>query len=423
MFRPISSSESNLYTIRATIGYGSSTGVLKFTNAVVNTNYSIAAAATGAITPSPGYNYLSSPSSSNLPNGFNITLNSYNTTLSYTNNIFTITYGQQFTSQPSISVVPSFIPTTSAPIYNNITPSLSRNSITAVKVVFLADYLPGSNYIGMPIPPSIDGIEGLLGFDIVIVGSINIGANTVNSNKGWCLTDSTKINPTGMYTSLDTTLGSSNIVPSSIVIAKSLKFLGRDGNIKTYTDTIVSTLDYSQTVLLFNGTTTVNNLILQKGMILILANISTDISTKVNMIGLPYQLCIVGSINASSFTISPGGTITLYGTTDYIFTVINYIACIFTTLQPPPVIQNESSSNFYTGTTINYMINAINNPSSYNATYNNGELPGTLTINTSTGIITGTINNVGNYSILLIATNTSGTGTKNVSFNINPSPL
>jgi hypothetical protein len=65
-------------------------------------------------------------------------------------------------------------------------------------------------------------------------------------------------------------------------------------------------------------------------------------------------------------------------------------------------------------TTCSYQITATNSPSSFSAS----GLPSGLSVNTSTGIISGTPISVGSFSTSLGATNGSGTGTATLSLNI-----
>jgi Concanavalin A-like lectin/glucanases superfamily/Putative Ig domain len=72
----------------------------------------------------------------------------------------------------------------------------------------------------------------------------------------------------------------------------------------------------------------------------------------------------------------------------------------------PPVITSATTASGTVGVAFNYQITATNSPTSYSAT----GLPGGLTINTSTGLISGAPNAAGTSSITLGATNNDGTG-------------
>ena len=70
------------------------------------------------------------------------------------------------------------------------------------------------------------------------------------------------------------------------------------------------------------------------------------------------------------------------------------------------------------GQAFTYPINATNSPTSYNAT----GLPAILSVNTVTGLISGTPAAAGASSVALSATNAGGTGTATLSLTISPPP-
>jgi C1A family cysteine protease len=75
-----------------------------------------------------------------------------------------------------------------------------------------------------------------------------------------------------------------------------------------------------------------------------------------------------------------------------------------------PVIISATSASAKVGTPFNYQIAATNAPTSYNATISGASLPAGLSINTETGILSGTPTAAGNYTITISAANTGGTG-------------
>ena len=85
---------------------------------------------------------------------------------------------------------------------------------------------------------------------------------------------------------------------------------------------------------------------------------------------------------------------------------------------PPPVITSPLTATATVGQLFNYQITATNSPTSFNAT----GLPAGLTVDTGTGLITGTPSAVGMSSVTLSATNAGGTGTATLTLTVNPPP-
>ncbi len=86
----------------------------------------------------------------------------------------------------------------------------------------------------------------------------------------------------------------------------------------------------------------------------------------------------------------------------------------------PPAITSAANASASVGIAFSYLILAKNNPTSFNAT----ELPSGLSVNTGTGLISGTLASSGNYNISLSAINSYGTGTLNLELTVvsQPSP-
>ncbi len=79
-----------------------------------------------------------------------------------------------------------------------------------------------------------------------------------------------------------------------------------------------------------------------------------------------------------------------------------------------PVITSATSGIGQTGTAFSYQITATNGPTSFNAS----ELPAGLSINTATGLISGTPTTAGNSSVTVSATNAGGTGSASLALTI-----
>ncbi len=82
----------------------------------------------------------------------------------------------------------------------------------------------------------------------------------------------------------------------------------------------------------------------------------------------------------------------------------------------PPGITSSTSASGTVGSTFNYQITASNSPTSFSAT----GLPGGLSVNTSTGAITGTPTASGTSTVTIGATNATGTGTAALTLTVVP---
>jgi len=93
---------------------------------------------------------------------------------------------------------------------------------------------------------------------------------------------------------------------------------------------------------------------------------------------------------------------------------VNYLT--FTATAAPPAITSALTATATTGTAFSYTITGSNTPTSYNAT----GLPAGLSINTSTGVISGTPTTVATTNITISATNANGTGSNTLVLTVNP---
>ena len=128
--------------------------------------------------------------------------------------------------------------------------------------------------------------------------------------------------------------------------------------------------------------------------------------------GLPVGLGI------NNVTGSISGTPTASGTFDVIISAVNQSGTTSETLTiavlPIPVITSAVSASGSDGFAFNYQIAATNNPTSFNAT----GLPAGLSVNTSTGLISGTLATSGTFSVNFTAADNSGSNTSTLIISI-----
>jgi len=134
--------------------------------------------------------------------------------------------------------------------------------------------------------------------------------------------------------------------------------------------------------------------------------------------GLPAGL----SVNASTGLIS--GTPSAAGTSTVTLSATNSggtgNATLSLTIAPStsaPAITSATTASGKAGTAFSYQITATNSPTSYGAT----GLPAGLSVNTSSGLISGTSTTAGTSTVTLSATNSGGTGNATLSLTIAPS--
>lgn len=145
---------------------------------------------------------------------------------------------------------------------------------------------------------------------------------------------------------------------------------------------------------------------------------ATNNPTSFNALGLPPGL----AINTSNGNIS--GKPTTPGTYAVSIAAANYggrdakTLTITVSAAPPPVITSTLTAAAETGKPFSYTIAATNNPIAFNAL----GLPAGLTVNTTTGVISGTPSTVGTFNVELAAANYSATDRKTLVLTIVEGP-
>ncbi len=166
----------------------------------------------------------------------------------------------------------------------------------------------------------------------------------------------------------------------------------------------------------------------------------TGVLTASSTVGTPFSYTITATNNPTSFnatglpaglSVSPAtgvisGTSTAAETSTVTLSATNATGTGSATLTlrvdvaaSPPAISSALTASGTGGSPFSYTITATNNPTSRNAT----GLPAGLSVNTATGVISGTPTAAGTSSIALSATNATGTGSATLALTINePAP-
>jgi len=127
-------------------------------------------------------------------------------------------------------------------------------------------------------------------------------------------------------------------------------------------------------------------------------------------------------MNSSSGVIS--GTVSSVGTFTVPISATNAggtaNATLTITITPGavPVISSDAATSAVVGSSFSYYIYASNPPVTYGAT----NLPNRLSVDTSSGLVSGTATNAGTFVVPISATNSAGTGSAVLTISIGASP-
>jgi len=128
--------------------------------------------------------------------------------------------------------------------------------------------------------------------------------------------------------------------------------------------------------------------------------------------------CVESGDLVAATTLTTNATATLNVSDIWSATVIAFKGS--SSIAAPPVITSGTTANGTVGSAFSYQIAATNSPTSYGAT----GLPAGLTVNTATGLISGTPTAAGTSTVTLSATNSGGTGTATLTLTVTlPAPV
>jgi hypothetical protein len=139
----------------------------------------------------------------------------------------------------------------------------------------------------------------------------------------------------------------------------------------------------------------------------------TVAGTTISLAGAAYQ----GITSAITFRIYGWGTSASGGT--FSINDFTFNGFVYSTTPSAPIITSDLNASAFVGVPFSYAITAINSPTSFNAV----GLPAGFSINTTTGVITGTPGATGTFFVTITATNGTGFDEQTLILTItNPGP-
>jgi hypothetical protein len=281
----------------------------------------------------------------------------------------------------------TFDPTTSAVagIQFNVTlpAGVTPSTVTAGAIITAASKNINTNLVGNVWTVIVFGVnQTTIGSGTLLTVAVTIPAGTALGPLSLPLSSVVYTDANAQSIAAGTnTNGTITVVPAIPVITSSTTATGRVG------------VAFSYQITASNNPTSFNATGLPAGL---------SVNTATGLISGTPSVAIVSTVTLSA--INSGGT----GTRNLILTI----------LPQTPVITSSAAATGQINVAFSYQIAATNNPTSFNAT----GMPAGLTINTVTGLISGTPSSVGISTIALSATNAGGTGSRSLLLTVNPPP-
>ena len=186
------------------------------------------------------------------------------------------------------------------------------------------------------------------------------------------------------------------------------------GNLSSFSNVANATTQSAVPAPVITSTTTASGTV---GIAFSYQITATNSPTSYEATGLPAGL----SVNTAAGLIS--GTPTTPGTSSVTLSATNNsgtgnATLTLTVSAAAPTITSANTASGTVGTAFSYQITATNSPTSYGAT----GLPAGLSVNTGTGLISGTPTAAATSSVRLSATNTTGTGNATLTLTVSAAP-